>query len=241
MNLQSMTKENMLKGLSMQTIYRLSAKLLMVMLVVAMSVGITGCNSQKKMAARTHAAKVEQAKVRLQALLDDKSTLTLDQKYAELNAIKGLNLDDKDVDNLVAKVEEKLSKERQTLRKIAEDEVKAREAEDLRRQNELKINNSESGDPRFVKLKNAFNEIATASSYDVANHIIIETLNLFNTPDAPVLIAISQNGSAKDYDRPTTIKRYLEYLKDQKANINQISNLVFDANGKITELELIKK
>lgn len=240
MSLQTMTKGSMLKGFSMPAIYRLSSKLLMVLLVIAMSAGITGCNSQKKIAARERAAKIEQAKVRLQALLDDKSTLTLDQKYAELNTIKGWNLNDKDVDNLIAKVEDKLSKDRDILRKRAEDEVRSREAEERRRQEEA-MRSAGNNDPRFVKINEAFNSIATASSVDLANKRIIETLNLFNTPDAPVLISISQNGTAKDYDRPTTIKRYLEYLKDQKRNINQITNLVFDANGKITEVELTKK
>jgi len=240
MNLQTMTKGSMLKGFSMPTIYRLSAKLLMVMLVIALSAGMTGCNSQKKIAARSRAAKIEQAKVRLQALLDDQSTLTLDQKYTELNTIKGWNLNDKDVDNLIAKVEDKLSKDREILRKRADEEVRLREAEERRRQEEA-MRNAGNNDPRFIKINEAFNSIATASSVDVANKRIIETLNLFNTPDAPVLIAISQNGTVKDYDRPTTIKRYLEYLKDQKRNINQISNLVFDASGKITELELTKK
>ncbi len=240
MNQQSMTKDSMLKRFNMPTIFRLSSKLLMVMLVIAMSAGMTGCNSQKKIAARDRAAKIEQAKVRLQALLDDKSTLTLDQKYAELNTIKGWNLNDKDVDNLIAKVEDKLSKDREILRKRAEDEVSLRAAEERRRQEEA-MRNAGNNDPRFIKINEAFNSIANASSVDAANKRILETLSLFNTPDAPVLIAISQNGNAKDYDRPTTIKRYLEYLKDQKRNVNQISNLVFDASGKITELELTKK
>lgn len=240
MNLQTMTKGSMLKGFSMPTIYRLSTKLLMVMLVIAMSAGMTGCNSQKKIAARSRAAKIEQAKVRLQALLDDKSTLTLDQKYVELNTIKGWNLNDKDVDNLIAKVEDKLSKDREILRQRADEDVRLREAEERRRQEEA-MRNAGANDPRFIKINEAFNSIATASSVDVANKRILETLNLFNTPDAPVLISISQNGTAKDYDRPTTIKRYLEYLKDQKRSINQITNLVFDASGKITELELTKK
>jgi hypothetical protein len=47
-------------------------------------------------------------------------------------------------------------------------------------------------------------------------------------------------GETKDYDRPTTIRRYLEYLKDQKKNMNAVHNIQYDASGKITELELIK-
>lgn len=240
MSVQSITKFSMLQGKSMRSFYRLSAKLLMLMLVIAMSVGMTSCNSQKKLLARERAAKIEQAKVKLQSLLDDKSTLTLDQKYAELNAIKGKNLNDKDVDNLIEKVEAKLNRDRDLIRKKAEDEQKTREAEERRRQEEAR-NVSKAGDPRFVKLNEAFNTITQSSSADIANQKILEVLQLFANPEVPVLIIVSQNGAAKDYDRPTTAKRYLEYLKDQKRNVNQIDNMVLDANGKITELELIKK
>jgi hypothetical protein len=240
MNVPSINNLNMLKGKSMRSFYRLSTNLMMLMLVIAMSVGMTSCNSQKKLLARERAAKIEQAKVRLQSLLDDKSTLTLDQKYAELNAVKALNLNDKDVDNLIAKVETKLNNDRDLFRKRAEDEQKTRDAEERRRQEEAR-NVSKAGDPRFVKLNEAFNTITSSSSADIANQKILEALLLFANPEVPVLIIVSQNGAAKDYDRPTTAKRYLEYLKDQKRNVNQIENMVLDANGKITELELIKK
>jgi len=240
MSVQSINNLNILQGKSMRSFYRLSTNLMMLMLVIAMSVGMTSCNSQKKLLARERAAKIEQAKVRLQSLLDDKSTLTLDQKYTELNAVKALNLNDKDVDNLIAKVETKLNNDRDLIRKKAEDEQKTRDAEERRRQEEAR-NVSKAGDPRFVKLNEAFNTITQSSSADIANQKILEALLLFANPEVPVLIIVSQNGAAKDYDRPTTAKRYLEYLKDQKRNVNQIENMVLDANGKITELELIKK
>ena len=240
MSVQSITNFSMLQTKSMRSFYRLSAKLLMLMLVIAMSAGMTSCNSQKKALVRERAAKIEQAKVKLQSLLDDNSTLSLDQKYAELNKIKGLNLNDKDVDNLIAKVETKLNNDRDLFRKKAEDDQKARDAEERRRQEEAR-NISRAGDPRFVNLNAAFVAISQSSSADIANQKILDALKLFVNPEVPVLIIISQNGNAKDYDRPTSIKRYLEYLKDQKRNINQIENMVLDANGKITELELIKK
>ena len=68
-----------------------------------------------------------------------------------------------------------------------------------------------------------------------------EALKLFAGPDTPVLIIISQEGDMTDYDRPTTAKKYLEYLKDQKKNLNEIGNIEYDDNGKIKLLELIKK
>jgi hypothetical protein len=33
----------------------------------------------------------------------------------------------------------------------------------------------------------------------------------------------------------------LNYLKDQKKNINRVSNLVTDSSGKIKEVELVKQ
>ncbi len=68
-----------------------------------------------------------------------------------------------------------------------------------------------------------------------------EALKLFAGPNTPVLIIISQEGDLVDYDRPTTAKKYLEYLKDQKKNLNEIENIEYDDNGKIKLLELIKK
>ena len=44
-----------------------------------------------------------------------------------------------------------------------------------------------------------------------------------------------------DYDKPTTIKRYLDFLKDQKVNRNNVDSYLLDQNGKIKELDLIKK
>ncbi|HLZ16132.1 MAG TPA: hypothetical protein VKQ08_03795, partial [Cyclobacteriaceae bacterium] len=72
------------------------------------------------------------------------------------------------------------------------------------------------------------------------NSSINEALTLFASPQAPVLIVISEEDGKKDYDRPTTITAYLNYLKDQKKNINDIAGLKTDASGKITELELKK-
>jgi hypothetical protein len=73
-----------------------------------------------------------------------------------------------------------------------------------------------------------------------ANNTINEALALFASPQTPVLIIISESNGQKDYDRPTTIISYLNYLKDQKKNANKIEKLQFDNAGKITEVELRK-
>ena len=91
-----------------------------------------------------------------------------------------------------------------------------------------------------AKLNQYFSSIASSGSVASANSSISEALNLFATPETPVLIIISESGGMKDYDKPTTIKSYLNYLKDQKKNINSIQDLKFDNSGKITELELRK-
>jgi hypothetical protein len=90
-------------------------------------------------------------------------------------------------------------------------------------------------------LENAFNSVATASSVTVANQSIQQALGMFSNQETPVLIVIHEENGIKDYDEPTTIKNYLEYLKDTKKNLNYISDIRMDANGKVSELELRRK
>ncbi|HTH57779.1 MAG TPA: hypothetical protein VL728_17150 [Cyclobacteriaceae bacterium] len=90
------------------------------------------------------------------------------------------------------------------------------------------------------RLGQYFDAIANANNVTSANTSIDEALYMFSSPQTPVLIVISQEGNQKDYDRPTSIRTYLNYLKDQKKNINQITHLKMDETGKITEVELRK-
>jgi Na+-translocating ferredoxin:NAD+ oxidoreductase RnfC subunit len=107
--------------------------------------------------------------------------------------------------------------------------------EKLRRENEMKANSPTN------KLNQDFGAITAAGNTTSANTSINEALTMFASPDTPVLIVISEEGGVKDYDRPTTIKDYLNYLKDQKKNSNTIADMKTDSSGKITELELRKK
>jgi hypothetical protein len=126
------------------------------------------------------------------------------------------------------------------LRKQKEDEQKRKEAEEnAKRQEEATLKTMKENAPK-VKLNEYFNAIANASNATSANSSINEALGLFASPETPVLIVISEENGKKDYDRPTTIKAYLNYLKDQKKNINDISTLSVDDSGKITEVELRK-
>lgn len=91
------------------------------------------------------------------------------------------------------------------------------------------------------KLETYFTAIANARNVTAANETISEALSLFSSPDTPVLIVISEENGKKDYDRPTNIREYLHYLKDQKKNFNKVGDYQVDSSGKITRLELIKQ
>jgi hypothetical protein len=91
------------------------------------------------------------------------------------------------------------------------------------------------------KLENYFNSIAGSSNLDAANRTIQEVNGMFSNPSTPVLIVIHEANGIKDYDEPTTIDKYLNYLKDTKKNLNFISDIRLDGNGKVSELELRRK
>lgn len=92
------------------------------------------------------------------------------------------------------------------------------------------------------QLSRYFSAIVSAPSVTSANSSINEALSLFASPDTPVFIVIYQAPSGEvDYDEPTTAHKYLNYLKDQKKNLNNINKMKTDGSGKITELELIRK
>lgn len=90
------------------------------------------------------------------------------------------------------------------------------------------------------KLESQFASIASASNVTAANQSIQEVLAMFSNAETPLLIVIHEEGGVKDYEEPTTIKKYLEYLKDTKKNLNYISDIRM-AGGKVTELELKRK
>lgn len=141
-----------------------------------------------------------------------------------------------------AKEKARMEQEQAALRKQKEDEAKRLEAEEKARQEaeaRLRESQSKTSAPE-VKLGEYFSAISSASNVTAANNSITEALSLFASPETPVLIVISEYNGQKDYDRPTTIKNYLNYLKDQKKNSNTISNLKVDSAGKITEVELKK-
>ena len=120
-------------------------------------------------------------------------------------------------------------------KKLARERAQKAEEERLAAEKNAKI---EAAD---VVLGRNFTTIANASSVNQANSVIKETMALFESPNVPVLIIIKQNAGFNDYDRPTTIEQYLNYVKDQKKATEKVHQIKYNANGKINELELIKK
>ena len=191
--------------------------------------GTTSCKSKKRLAKEAaeaeYKSKVADAIKDLNAILDDETLWTLEEKEARVQTIKDWNLQNAEVDDLLFQVEKKLARER--AQKNEEERRAAEEREHAQSTN--------------VVLENNFRSIANAGSTSQANRVINETLGMFESNNVPVLIIISQAGGFNDYDRPTTIENYLNYLKDQKISRNSVYDIKYDANGKISELELIKK
>lgn len=132
----------------------------------------------------------------------------------------------------------RLEQEAAELKRQREAEARQREAEE-----EAARKAAAEGakkDPQ-AKLEQYFSAISSSGSEASANSSINEALSLFASKETPVLIVIHEAAGQKDYDRPTTIINYLNYLKDQKKTADKIGNLQFDSSGKITEVELIKQ
>ncbi len=191
--------------------------------------GTTSCKSKKRLAKEAaeaeYKSKVAEAIKDLNAILDDETLWTLEEKEARVQTIKDWNLQNAEVDDLLFQVEKKLARER-----AQKNEEERRAAEERERAQSTN-----------VVLEKNFRSIANAGSISQANRVINETLGLFESNNVPVLIIISQAGGFNDYDRPTTIENYLNYLKDQKISRNSVNDIKYNANGKISELELIKK
>lgn len=92
-----------------------------------------------------------------------------------------------------------------------------------------------------MRLNNYFAAIAGASSIDVANRNISEALGLFSSENAPVLIIVYAANGSEDFDEPTDISKYLNYIKDTGNNVHKVKEVVRDPSGKIKELVLVKK
>ncbi|MFA8298995.1 MAG: hypothetical protein ACEPOV_02415 [Hyphomicrobiales bacterium] len=208
--------------------YKLSRMLVIAMIGLIAFGGVSSCCGKKckeeKAAEALRLKRIEQAKKDLTAILNDEVDWSLDQKEDRVKTIEGWNLNDTEVNDLLAKVKDKLAKERAEW-----EELQKKKAAEAKRK------------ALMSQLENQFKAIAQAPDFNSANNRINNTIALFSNENVPVLIVIAQNGDLKDYDKPTTVGLFLNYVKDTKNYNFAVQNFVADANGKITELELIKK
>ena len=192
--------------------------------------GTTSCGSKKKLAKKEYEAKVAQAKADLNAIIEGTTEWTLEEQKARVEEIEKSDLQNQEVDELIVKAKEVLARELAEAERAAEEE-RLRKIEE---ENRAKVESKTS-------ISDYFAIIAAAPDAETANEKINEALNLFASPDVPVLIIVYQMGDIIDFDAPTTAEKYLNYIKDQKSVTVRVNNVKYDDNDKITELELIKK
>ncbi len=224
--------------LSYKTLRHLAKRYAFFLLIGLVSFGLPACKggkSAEKQAAAEKARKVNQAKTELQALLANQN-MSVEDKERRLAYVKGLGVsDDPEIAALISQLEAEIKAEKE---RIAAEEQKRREEEARRKAEEEKA----ALEKAAPTIYDYFDKIVAAQNPTEANQLISRALALFTSPDAPVLIIISQADGITDYDKPTTIQRYFEYLKDQKKDLNKIHKVIYDdASGKIKELELIRK
>ncbi len=209
------------------------SRALIFIFIVMSGMGFFSCKSAKKkaeeQAAEAQARKIAKAKADLEELLSNTSGLAVEERERRLNYIKGMNIDDPEIQVLISEVEQSIANERKALA----------EAEKLKKQQEERLKRETVSENK--DLDDYFVSISRADDAKAADKYINEALKLFESDEAPVLIIVSKSGDIVDYDRPTTIRRYLEYLKDRKVIANEIENIIYNSDGKIAELELIKK
>jgi uncharacterized protein YpmB len=211
---------------------KITQKLMVYALIMVIAIGgATSCKSKKKIAeeqaAAEYAAKVAQAKKDLLAIINGETNWTLDEQMSRVETIKGFNFDNQEIKDLIIQAEEKIKEEQRLM-----------EEERLRKEEEAKKLKEKQ---KYNTLNNIFNTVASSGSYDSANADIENALQHFATPDVPVLIIIDKSAGFNDYDKPTTISKFLNYLKYIKAYNYEVESAKYDNQGKITELELIKK
>ena len=202
--------------------------ILIAMIALVTIGGTTSCSSKKKLAKKEYEAKLLQAKTDLNAIIEGTTQWTLEEQKSRIDEIEKSDLQNAEIDELIVKAKEVVERKIAEAERVAEEE-RLRQIEE---QNKIKQETS---------IEDYFNIIAAAPDADAANTKIAEALQLFASPDVPVLIIVYHVGDIIDYDAPTTAEKYLNYIKDQKKVAVGIHNIKYDNNNKITELELIKK
>ncbi len=163
-------------------------------------------------------AEISLAKNQLRRLLTDEN-MSVSDLEAELAKVKAEGHNNPEVLNLITQVENRIAKK------------KTEEAEATK---------SRAMGTSPEAIVDGFGAISKAADYDTANDVINGMISRFESPDTPVLIIIAEEGGVKDYDKPTTIQKYLEYVKMQKRHESKIEEVVRNTDGKITRLVLRK-
>ncbi len=209
--------------------------ILITMLALVTIGGTTSCGGKKKMAKKEYEAKFEQAKKDLNAIIEGTTQWTLEDQQSRVDEIEKMDLQNPEIDEMITKAKEVLEYKKSEAERLAESERLAEE-ERLRLLEEQEQNKTK---PQ-TSLEDYFAIIAAAPNADAANEKITEALDMFASPDVPVLIIIYHVGDIIDYDAPTTAVKYLNYIKDQKKVDVRVNDVKYDNNNKIIELELIK-
>jgi DNA repair ATPase RecN len=212
-----------IKPLNMKTHFR---NLLVIVPIILIIFTTPSCKSKSKIVTpkekvevvNKDEAQISLVKNQLRKLLTD-SSMSTEELEAELAKIKALNLNDQEISDLTNQVQALISKQ------------KADKAASV-------ANQSLAGNEKAIL--NTFDTIAKAANYEDANAIILKMVNEFESPSTPVLIIISEENGERDYDRPTTIEKYLDYIKVQKRFELKIEELVRNNTGKISRLILRK-
>lgn len=223
-----------LKGLKRLT------NILLIALILASTAGVTGCKKKKELAAAEAAAAAQlaediaQATELLNAILADNTLDNIAANERTLAKVKNMNLDDSGVNKLIIEAQEKIDADKLAFAEL--EEAARLEAERL----EAERRKAEMEQARLDLLNSQFAALAGEQDLEKSNNIINNLLPLFESKEVPVLVIISEENGMKDYDRPTTIEKYLNYLKDRKAYKVVVENIVYNESGKIKELELRK-
>ena len=121
-------------------------------------------------------------------------------------------------------------------------EVKKEPDEDKKVEKDQQEEEKKTRDEKMTdELSGYFEKISTAASPEVANRNISLAMKMFSDREAPVFVVFYKENGQKDYDKPTTIDKHLNYLKDQKKNPYQIDRLIYGDDGKIAEIELTSR
>ena len=163
-------------------------------------------------------AEISLAKNLLRKLLTDEN-MSVSDLEAQLTKLKSEGHNDPEVLDLIKQVEGRIAKKK-------EEEVMA-------------AKNKANGTSKEAIVE-SFDAISKAADYDTANDVINGMMTRFESPDTPVLIIVAEDQGVKDYDKPTTIQKYLEYIKMQKRYEMNVDEVVRNADGKITRLVLRK-